>query len=138
MKYLKLVLLIALISCENIEIRHNQAEDINEATEFTEKFYSIINTQNFESASKLFEGEMSPSQGLSVLIKLNSLVGNLVKAELSKVETTVNTSRKGTEKTYIIEADIKYEKDQCHETLKIRSYNGELKISAYSSTVGIV
>lgn len=127
--------LILLTGCQKREIRHNDANDIEEATVFATEYYARIGRHDFEEASKLFGGEVKPSAGLDFLKNLNILHGNLLNANISLIETNVKIIDDLVSKEYVIDVIAEYEKKESKETITIQSIHDTLKISGYRSNM---
>lgn len=126
-------ILLTIISCESLITRTNDEKDMNQAKQYVGHFYSLIQQQDFEQASKLFDTNISPTEGLKMIRGLRGMRGEIIDAVTDKVGTkVVTTNGTVTHVQYSVELNCVYEQGKTRETLVIEGGNFEsLQIVGY-------
>jgi hypothetical protein len=128
------ILLIFFTSstCNKIEVRENDAKDIDEATSFAERFYTSVGESEFEKASLLFGGEISTDEGIDYLTQLRTIGDTLTNAVTTGAKTSVRIENGVTQKVYEVYVDVIYSKRETKETITIKNFGDSLRIVGYN------
>jgi hypothetical protein len=118
MRILGVALLLLLAACESSITRTNDEQDMEKAKDFAGRYYALIQQEQFEEASRLFDPHVSPAEGLKLIQGAKGMRGGIIDAVTDRVGTKV-TSVNGAIRHIecSVELNCIYEQGNTRETL---------------------
>jgi len=135
MKYFVVFLLVILFSCNSNTKTSNDSNDIEYAGKLSQDFYKRLKERRYDEIYKRCHDSLNLNELKILLIKKDSILGNVVRIDNLKAQTTNTTSNDVSYAEYAIELTAIYERGKQKEFLGFvkRNEDNEAVLKTYYS-----
>ncbi len=137
MRGIFLILVVGLCSCDVSVNKQNDKKDIESARAISLKFYDLVKEKQYENAARYFSKEVGYEDGIQILKKVNTYLGDLDSVVFVSGKSNVTSGPTSKEAEFDLNFKVFYRLKAAdeqmvmsiiHDTLRITGYHPRIKL----------